>query len=1032
MRCLVLAAACLLVAACGRLPILSEPAETTLADLQPVAVPDDSAELPQVGLEQLAQIYRQALEENQDTQARLVVLHRLADLEMLSGEAELAASDSDRAFFQEAIAAYESLLRENPDYRFNDRILYQLSRAYDLSGQGDTSLAVLERLSTQYPESPYLLEAAFRGAESYFIDGDYGQAEMAYTRVIAHGPDTAYFTRALYMQGWSRFKQDRYRASIAAFTGTLDQLVPADNRLQDLPRGERELVQDTLRVLAVVFSYLEGTQTIASAYEQLGVRPYQHLLYESLGMLYLSQERYRDSAETYQSYTRRFPESRVAHLFQMRVIEAFEAGGFPDLIISAKQDYVASFGVFSDYWLHSDADARQLIGERLQSFIEELASYYHALAQSSLKDPGQATDAADYYVRAGDYYQLFIDSFPEHARVPHVGFLLAESRFEARDYAAAVIAYEWVAYRFADYKRAHDAGYNAILAYQQLTADDVADADEMLRLARINSELRFASTFSDDPRASPVLAHAASELLQLQHYEAAIAAASTLTAWQPVPGPDILVPAYLALGHSHFELQQYAVAEQAYQQALARMGGDDQRQEGTVERLAASVYRQAEDAAGRGDDLAAAAQFQRVGAVAPGSAIRVNAQYDAAAAYMRAGDLEAANRLLLDFRQRYAGHELSRSISTTLVANYEQMGQWRQAAIELDTIHASQADPAVQREALYLAAGYYDRVGERSLAIARYRRYAEDWPQPFDEAMEAMNRLAELYQRQGNSAEQRVWLERMVQAHDGAGAAQSDRSRYLAASCSSVLAADAYERFQAVKLHYPIRKSLGSKKQFMEQALAAWQKTNDYAIEQFSTLATLRMGQIYQQLSADLINSDRPENLDALALEQYELLLEEQAFPFEEKAIAIHESNARRSWDGVYDEWVQESFSALARLLPARYAKQEDSAIAAEGVAALSYPSEVDELNQQAIALRKDGRFEAAQQVYLQSLALWEPHPATHRNLGILYDLYRGQQDRALQHFNRYQALTEGADRVVAGWIADLERRRMMLVRRDF
>jgi hypothetical protein len=71
--------------------------------------------------------------------------------------------------------------------------------------------------------------------------------------------------------------------------------------------------------------------------------------------------------------------------------------------------------------------------------------------------------------------------------------------------------------------------------------------------------------------------------------------------------------------------------------------------------------------------------------------------------------------------------------------------------------------------------------------------------------------------------------------------------------------------------------------------------------------------------------SERPRNLDDEAREQYDVLLEEQAFPFEEKAIELHETNARRTGDGVYDEWVQRSFDVLAKLMPARYAKAEMS-----------------------------------------------------------------------------------------------------------
>ena len=70
------------------------------------------------------------------------------------------------------------------------------------------------------------------------------------------------------------------------------------------------------------------------------------------------------------------------------------------------------------------------------------------------------------------------------------------------------------------------------------------------------------------------------------------------------------------------------------------------------------------------------------------------------------------------------------------------------------------------------------------------------------------------------------------------------------------------------------------------------------------------------------MKSERPE-LDELALEEYEILLEELAYPFEEKALEIHLSNAQRSWQNVYDQWIEKSFSILAEIAPALYNKQE-------------------------------------------------------------------------------------------------------------
>ena len=115
------------------------------------------------------------------------------------------------------------------------------------------------------------------------------------------------------------------------------------------------------------------------------------------------------------------------------------------------------------------------------------------------------------------------------------------------------------------------------------------------------------------------------------------------------------------------------------------------------------------------------------------------------------------------------------------------------------------------------------------------------------------------------------------------------------------------------------------KRALMEEVIDAYSKAADYGIAEVTTAATFQLGRVYESFAADLMDSERPGELDAAALEQYELLLEEQVYPFEEKAIELFKANADRAPEGVYDEWVQKSFERLANLLPARYAKMERS-----------------------------------------------------------------------------------------------------------
>jgi hypothetical protein len=129
--------------------------------------------------------------------------------------------------------------------------------------------------------------------------------------------------------------------------------------------------------------------------------------------------------------------------------------------------------------------------------------------------------------------------------------------------------------------------------------------------------------------------------------------------------------------------------------------------------------------------------------------------------------------------------------------------------------------------------------------------------------------------------------------------------------------------FEVIELVVPLEQSLRLKRERMEVALAAYRSAASYGVPEVTTAATYYLAEIYHGLSRDLLASQRPPELSALELDQYEILLEEQAFPFEEDAIGLHEANAARTAEGIYDEWVAESLAELAELVPARYAKFE-------------------------------------------------------------------------------------------------------------
>ena len=942
----------LLVSGCSWVGIgenKAPPPEPTLAELAPAKLPDQQLAVPKVSLEKITQNYRDVMLSAADAEVKVQVMHRLAGLEMLRGEQQAYDQQASEGVFDAAIDAYKELLADHPNRDGNDRLKYQLAKAYDLNGDPEQSLEVLDRLVKEDPTTAHYVEAQFRRAEIFFVAADYQRAEQAYAEVIKFGAESSYYRNALYMHGWTQFKRERHRASIKSFSETLDLLVPADNNLEGLERAERELANDSFRVLSLVFSYLDGPKTIEEVYSNIGERHYEPLLFDNLGVLYLEQERYRDSAEVYRTFVTRHPQHDLAPSYSGKLISAFEAGDFPELVLKEKEIYVNAYGIHSDYWQGKAGSVHAQIRPFLKQYLNELARHYHALAQGSkraatAKKKGLAKQAAakervalaaeakQFFTLAGNYYQAYVDTFPQDQKVAEMTYLLAEARFEAEDFEQAITAYEIVAYQHAKDKRAPEAGYSAILAYDERLKQLPVEQHENWQRLKIESELRFADQFKQDKRAPAVLARAAQELLKFNEFEQAVIAARKLTVWPSDIDKELQKTAWLVVGHSEFELQNYAAAEIAYQETLQLFPKNAPQRADLTERLAASIYKQAELKLAAGDKLAAAQEFLRVASAAPNSKIRVNAQYDAATHLLAVQAWDQAIDVLKDFRTRFPKHQLTEEIPEKLVFAYQENQEWQNAATELTAIHQDSKDPKKKRETLYLAAELYEKAGDQETAILRYRSYAHTYPDPFPVAMEARYKLSELYRETNQASKRRFWLKKMIAADAAAGAQRSARSKYLAAFSSMVFADDSYIRYSQIKITLPLKKSLKKKKIALEKSLSSYKKTIDYGVEEFATKSTFKIGAIYASLSRDLMNSERPKKLDALALEQYEILLEEQAFPFEEKAIALHEGNAQRSWNGIYDDWVKESFAELGKLLPARYLKQEMKLIVAHDI----------------------------------------------------------------------------------------------------
>ena len=867
--------------------------------------------------------YQRFLELQQtDPKLRAEAMRRLGDLNLDAGEMERLEKEVTAVDLQggEAIKLYNTLLKAYPDYARNDQVLYQLSRAYETTGQPDAALATLDRIVQRYPHTPQLDEVQFRRGELLFSAKRYPEAEQAYAAVIAHGTSSEFYQQSLYKRGWSLFKQSLTSESLPSFGSVLDRELGTKPgkavRLESLKRADRELVEDTLRVMSITFSYGEGASSLENYVQQHGQRPYNWLLYERLGDLYVDKQRYQDGASVYRAYVARDPYSDHAPDLDMAAIEAYGKGGFSQLVVDGKHEFVERYNFDSPYWQTRSRASNPRIVQELKTNLKDVATYFHASAQKS----GRVAD----YQEAARWYRDYLKSFPGDADSAQTNYLLAEALYEGHQYGEAATEYEHSAYDFPRNEKSATAGYAALVAYQK--GEEGLKGEDKLAWHRraTDSSVKFAQTFPEHPDSAGVLTRADEEIFASGDRERAIGVSQAILARQPPVDPAKQRIAWTIIGQSYFDQGEFAKAEPAYLQARQLAAGDEKMRTDLTERLAASVYKQGEAKQKAGDAAGAVEDYLRVERVAPESKIRANAQYDAAAQLISLKQWDRAIVVLESFRRTFPQNPLQRDVTAKLAVAYSSANRPGAAAAEFEHIAASPTeDKGVQREALMQSADLYAKAGNTPKAMGMLEKFVDTNPTPLNDAMEARERLADYAQRSGDTARRDHWYHEIIRADEQAGAQRTDRSHYLAAKAQLALAQPARDAFRQVRLTAPLKKSLIVKRNALETAMDGYKRAAEYQVAEVTTAATYEMAELYRTLAKDVMTSEKPKNLKGEELEEYNSLLEEQVFPFEEQAIKAHELNAARAKEGVYDEWVRKSFQALAELKPARYGKTE-------------------------------------------------------------------------------------------------------------
>ncbi len=808
---------------------------------------------------------------------------------------------------KKSLQLLEQSLKEYPDAKDNDNTLYQIARLKDQLGLHDESIAALRELCRKYPRSKRYAEAQFRLAESAFIEGDFIAAEAAYTEVSFSAGNDEFYERALFKRGWARYKQALFAEAADDFLAALDK--HQFDKYENLSASDKSQYDEYFRALGLNLMNLQNAQELQQYFSSKIDFKYLFESYEVISSLYLEQERYFDAAAIMEQFIANNPSSTRLPRAQLTILEAWKRGKFRNQFVATMEKIFSNLPPNSSYWVKLNNSHEQ------QHFFTELRDYLLTAATYFQEDYQKSRKKNDVEM-AKTWYERYLGLYASYARQDKVYSLLAELLAMDAQPQEALHYFELAAYD-GDIILDKEAAYSTIVETSKLYEQNKSNSKYLDKL--IHYTLLSAQLYPNESRYQTAALHAADLALNSNKANLAIALTNTLT---NTTNDKNLYQANIIKGLALLEEKSFVKAEAIFGDLL-KQGRVQTEPKKLHEFHALAIYKQGEEEASKNHISQAIQQFSRVAAQEPSSDIAPKSLYEGISLAMKHEQWPIAIELVEQFQQLFPKHELAKDATRQLSIAYLSAGDGVKAAQTFEKIAAQEGSQDLKMATLWKAAELYDTKQDFDAAIRTYRTYVESYPRPYPQFIEGMYKISQLYAHKNDQSNLVAWQNKIIIADKEAiNAIKTDRTNFITATILIDAAKRVRQQFESVKLVEPLAENLRNKKKLMQETIAAYGQASTYSLPDVVTEATFSIGSVYQSFAAALTTSERPKNLKGEELEQYNILIEDQAFPFEEKAIEFYEINMSHTKDGISNSWISHSFTNLEKLYPVRYSRK--------------------------------------------------------------------------------------------------------------
>ncbi|TAL18329.1 tetratricopeptide repeat protein [bacterium] len=831
------------------------------------------------------------------------ILLRLSELAYREEESALKKSFEDGSEgeilpgdrYPRSIVFYRQLADNYPKTEQALTAMYNLGYLYGEEGEIVLSARYYGKVLELSPDTPYATEIHMRMGESAFNLGQYKEAVKQYGQVLASKREE-YLQKALYKLGWAHYKLDEYGAAVEVFSRILD----------DEKESRENLKTETLDITGrnfVEWGGVEGLKKYLAGRE--AGKKYGDLLYRKVGDLYMEASRHADAVATYTAAIEAYPLTTLALHMEQNVITAYLALQNAEAANARRQSWYERYRPATPWDEANGAALGQERDKMLEKGLRLAAIYRHSRAQRG----EEAINASiQQYER---YLELFGMNTEDGYEMANSG---AQAYKEAGQFRKSADLYSKVAEAGDFTSHRENASYRRVEVLGLLFKQDPSCLDEYLaahwRYVELNPESELV----------PKLLFAAGEIaFEAERFPAAREAFVKLV--EEHGGNAMNADATERVARSYFRENNFPEAEE-WARKVKKKKPSGETLDRALKLISFSVFKQAEEAEAAGDlNMASKHFFRLVDEFPEGEAAQI-ALYRAAEALRKLGKEEKAAAVYKRLADEYKTSRFAQSALTLSSEILSSLGDWSGVAENYENLYRLTPDAPDAAGYLFKAATAREKGSEDEKAIALFDEFMAKYP--------ADGRKAEILYRQGLMLDKGGKSDKASEKYLLAWntPAEGDAALFRA-KAALVLADKELVSFRAVELKGDLEKALEMKETHLDVALEHLLNAATLPFSETLSEALFRAGEGFEQMKVALLESERPAGMTPEEEEEYKLLLEDKAFPLEERAIEFYKKGVDAArLAGIWNGWIEKIYARMENLLPWAFLRVEEASLA--------------------------------------------------------------------------------------------------------